>query len=95
MSSDIRLRSIWVTNAIGFESVQLSKIFDHYGKISQIVVADPDKGEFMIVFPSSDIATKALTFDGKTAKGSTLNVKIPNSFQFESVLHPLTNCQID
>jgi hypothetical protein len=90
MSSDIRLRSIWITNAIGFESVQVSKIFDHYGKISQIIVADPDKGEFMIVYHNGEVATKALAFDGKTAKGSSLNVKISNSSRFESVVHALT-----
>jgi len=71
MMSDIRPRSILV---IGFLNVQVSKVFEHYGKNSQILLTDPDKEEFIIAFSSSEIATKALAFNGKTAKCSTLRV---------------------
>ena len=86
MESITTKRCIWASNAIGFDSNQLAKVFNHYGKIERIVMYETD-GEVLIVYVDSDSATKALSFDGKSAKGSTLGVKRPTKSQFECVAH--------
>ena len=62
------------------------KVFNHYGKIEQMVMYETD-GEALIVYVVPDSATKALSFDGKSAKGSILGVKRPTESQFECVAH--------
>jgi hypothetical protein len=91
MESAIIKRCIWISNAIGFEAIQLCKVFDHYGKISHVEFAESDHGEVLILYVDQESATKALAFDGKSVKGNVLRVKCPTEIQFESVAHAISS----
>jgi hypothetical protein len=88
--SSIKSKCVWITNVFGFESIQLSKPFSYYGKIKQIIFADPDKGEALIMYTTEESAQKALEFDGKVVKGNALGVNEPTMVQLESVAKALS-----
>ena len=76
--------SIWISNLTPPIDKELYKFVSRAGTILDLIVPATELGECLVYFETSDAASQALTYNGRTYRSDTIQIAKPTTAQLEN-----------